>query len=305
VAPPTDYRELAKSGVLVQEAGDLGTLRVTGGDAKSWLNGLVTCNLAPLSPGEGTYGFAVAKTGKVLSPVYVVAADACIFVGAPASSLGWLRDHMNAHLIMEAAELADAPEFGWLLAHGPRAHELVPLLRGRGAEVAAVDSTGLGGIAATMPQSGLAAARDAVLEHAAGWAALAAPDAWEPLRIELGIPRFGVDFSTDNYPQEASLERIAVSFDKGCYLGQETVFMLQMRGHVKKKLVQLAIDGAADVEAAISSEEGADIGAVTSAVVRDGRTVALGYVKYKFASVGTVVAVAGSPARVIGDGPGG
>ncbi len=56
------------------------------------------------------------------------------------------------------------------------------------------------------------------------------------------MPRFGVDFDDQTLPQEASLERLAVSFNKGCYLGQETVFMLEKRGHAKKRLMRLAID---------------------------------------------------------------
>ena len=68
--------------------------------------------------------------------------------------------------------------------------------------------------------------------------------AWEALRIERAIPRFGVEFDATTYPQEAALEKRAVSFAKGCYLGQEVVCMLEMRGHVKRKLVPLSRVGA-------------------------------------------------------------
>ena len=66
---------------------------------------------------------------------------------------------------------------------------------------------------------------------------------WEALRLERNVPRFGVDFDDKMYPQEAALEKAAVSFDKGCYLGQEVVCMLEMRGHVKRKLVSLIVEG--------------------------------------------------------------
>ena len=68
-------------------------------------------------------------------------------------------------------------------------------------------------------------------------------EGWEALRLERGVPRFGPDFDDKTYPQEASLEKAAVSFDKGCYLGQEVVCMLEMRGHVKRKLVSIVLDG--------------------------------------------------------------
>jgi folate-binding protein YgfZ len=87
----------------------------------------------------------------------------------------------------------------------------------------------------------------ALLAHAGERGVLATPEVFEAIRIEEGIARFGVDFDEQNYPQDASIEKLAVSFQKGCYLGQETVFMLEVRGHAKKRLVQLAIDGGRDV----------------------------------------------------------
>ena len=60
--------------------------------------------------------------------------------------------------------------------------------------------------------------------------------------IEHGLPRFGAEVDATLYPQEAALEKLAVSFSKGCYLGQEVVYMLQERGHVKRKLVPLDLE---------------------------------------------------------------
>jgi folate-binding protein YgfZ len=82
---------------------------------------------------------------------------------------------------------------------------------------------------------------------------------WERFRRERGVPSFGTDFGEATYPQEAGLERHAVSFSKGCYLGQEVVCMLEMRGQVKRKLVQLTFeDGEGD--AALSSTQASAIG---------------------------------------------
>ena len=66
-------------------------------------------------------------------------------------------------------------------------------------------------------------------------------EGWDVVRVRAAVPRFGVDFDETTYPQEAALETRAVSFQKGCYLGQEIVCMLEMRGHVKRKLVSLAV----------------------------------------------------------------
>src|SRR5690606_16690360 len=125
---------------------------------------------------------------------------------------------------------------------------------------------------------------------------------WKQLRIEQGIAQMGVDFGEDNYPQEAGLERDAVSFEKGCYLGQETVFMLEKRGHVKKRIVQLEVEGAGELapETPIADADGQTTGSVTSAVPRrsEGGAIALGWVKYKHARAGVTLDVGGHPARV-------
>jgi hypothetical protein len=127
---------------------------------------------------------------------------------------------------------------------------------------------------------------------------------WNTLRVECGVPRFGADFDEATYPQEAALEGRAVSFSKGCYLGQEVVCMLQMRGHVKRKLVPLVIDGegvplrGASVTA---NEGGPSVGDVTSASFSPtlGRVVALAMVKYAFAEPGRSLSVDARPARIV------
>ncbi|MBK9266863.1 MAG: hypothetical protein IPM54_44680 [Polyangiaceae bacterium] len=126
---------------------------------------------------------------------------------------------------------------------------------------------------------------------------------WDQLRVEIGLPRWGVDFNDDNYPQEASLEHLGVSFQKGCYLGQEAVFMLQMRGHVKKKIVRLEIDGVENVPAAteIALPDSKPVGTITSTASSPVKPsiLALGYVKWKQREAGTELLVAGRKAVVL------
>jgi folate-binding protein YgfZ len=115
------------------------------------------------------------------------------------------------------------------------------------------------------------------------------------------LPRFGVDFAAGNFPQEATLEHLAVSFNKGCYLGQEAVFMLEKRGHVNKRLVRLAFDGvvpAVAKDSEVRTLEGDVVGAVTSATRVGDRTMAIAMVRYKHTLSGTVLEVAGERAEV-------
>ncbi|AUX46020.1 aminomethyltransferase [Sorangium cellulosum] len=317
---PTDeldeQRRALREGALVQVVNELGTLVVTGSDRQTWLNGLVTCDLAPQQPlpasgkaappAGGAYGLNVVKTGKIFAEVWIVLAADRIYVGARRDRLAQLQESFERYLIMEDAELRDvSDEHAWIFAHGPRAADLVPAGRAAGAEAAIVDWTGLGGALFVAPRQAEGDAVAALLGAGgeAGPVLPATDAAWEVLRVENNVPRFGVDFDDQNFPQEASLEERAVSFSKGCYLGQETVFMLQMRGHAKKRLVQLAVEGEDDVPAGaeIALPDGAAVGEVTSRVRDPGgqRVIALGYVKYKHAATGAELRVAGRPAAIV------
>ncbi|WP_437965259.1 glycine cleavage T C-terminal barrel domain-containing protein [Sorangium sp. So ce260] len=311
-----EQRRALREGALVQAMPELGTLIVTGSDRQTWLNGLVTCDLAPQKPlpagakvpppAGGAYGLNVVKTGKIFAEVWIVIAEDRIYVGALRDRIEALRESFERYLIMEDAELADASgEHAWVFVHGPRAADLAAAGRAAGAEAAIVDWSGLGGALLVAPRQAEGAVLAALRLPAAGAAGPVLPTtaaAWEVLRVENNVPRFGVDFDDQNFPQEASLEERAVSFSKGCYLGQETVFMLQMRGHAKKRLVQLAVEGEDDVPAGaeIALPDGAAVGAVTSQV-KDPRgqgVLALGYVKYKHAVQGTALRVAGRAAEI-------
>jgi hypothetical protein len=106
-------------------------------------------------------------------------------------------------------------------------------------------------------------------------------DAYERWRIETGVPRLGVDVNEKTIPQEAFLERSAVSFTKGCFLGQELVCRIDTRGHVNKYLRRLEVVGADRPEVGAEIRFGDEVvGAVTSVTPADGGpVVALGYVR--------------------------
>jgi folate-binding protein YgfZ len=108
------------------------------------------------------------------------------------------------------------------------------------------------------------------------------PDQYEAFRIEQGVPRLGVDIDDTTIPQEAFLERDAVSFTKGCFLGQELVARIDTRGHVNRHLRRLRVDGAAVPARGATVVAGdKDVGAVTSAAAVPGedRVVALAMIR--------------------------
>ena len=129
----------------------------------------------------------------------------------------------------------------------------------------------------------------------------------ETLRIEAGIARYSVDMDETNVVTETNLDD-AVSFTKGCYIGQEIIARIKYRGHVAKKLTGIILEGALALErgARILADEEKEIGRVTSSTFSPtlARTIALGYVKYDYLAPGTKVKIISSeqeyPATVAG-----
>jgi folate-binding protein YgfZ len=136
--------------------------------------------------------------------------------------------------------------------------------------------------------------------ESAGAAALDA-DAAETLRVEAGVPLFHRDMDEETIPLEAGIESRAISFTKGCYVGQEVIIRVLHRGHgrVAKRLVSLAVDGGAVPERSAIIEAGdKTVGHVTSAVFspRQNQPVALGYVQRDVAEPDTIVRISSSSA---------
>jgi len=269
---------------------------VTGADGQSWLNGLLTNDVAKLPLGAASYGLAVSQKGRILVDLLVLREEERVLLVIPAASSAELRAHFAKYLIMEDAEVHDTA-LAVLMAHGPRSAELLERAKARGAHGALLDSTGLGGAVilagADLDFSSDVEALGGVVGDLAGW---------EALRLGRGIPAFGPDFDASTYPQEAGLEKRAVSFDKGCYLGQEVVCMLEMRGHVKRKLVPVLLEAGATaaVGDSVVDGTGAEVGKLTSVVQHPAwnQAVGLAMVKLAQASADTALRVGGAPARV-------
>jgi folate-binding protein YgfZ len=115
-------------------------------------------------------------------------------------------------------------------------------------------------------------------------------EALEILRIEAGVPRYGADMDETNIVTEAAQDD-AVSYTKGCYVGQEIIARIKYRGHVARKLSGVTFDQAAKVAvgATANSEDDKEVGRVTSVTYSPhlGRTIALAYLKYDYLAAGT------------------
>ncbi len=292
----------AAASALVVASPDHGMLVVTGADRLTWLNGLVTCELANRKPGDAVYGLAVTQKGRILADVVVVVGDEEVTLVVPATQLEELRASCEKYLIMENAEIvAGAGRVSFV--HGPGATSVLAAARAAGGTGGTLDRTGLGGVV-VVARADVADAVDVAMEAAVRNAGGLRGDgqAWGALRVARAVPEFGADFTAATYPQEVGLEKSAVSFSKGCYLGQEVICMLEMRGHVKRRLVQMRIEGDAPARGAVVADAaGTTVGEVTSVSMAPGGggVLALAMVKRPVAEVGGELRVGTTTAKVL------
>ncbi|GMV12291.1 MAG: folate-binding protein YgfZ [Myxococcales bacterium] len=236
--------EAARTGALVVDEAERGTLAVTGRDRLTWLNGIVTCDVSKVAPGRGALGLILSKAGKVMSDLHIVADAERVYLSVAPGKHGELLEYFDRMLVMEDAEISDrTATHTWLGLHGPRAGEAAEVAAARTAGAAgSIDWTGLGGAALVVERGRRGDALEAM--HARGLPlVLGTAEDWQLLRLERGVARYGVDYGLDDNPHEAALDQRAVAWNKGCYLGQEVVCMQGMRGKVKRRLVSLTLGG--------------------------------------------------------------
>lgn len=250
---------------LASVAVDRATLVIEGSDRLVWLNGLVTCDLKKLAPGVGAYGLVVAKNGRIQADIAVVQTDDRLLLSVPESRVEKLLAMFDTYLVMEDAEVSASTDLAWIRVVGPGAGELAAAFP----RAASLDWIGHGGAAIVVPVAAVAATLEDLRSR--GFA-VADEATWALWCARLGVPRFGVDFDESTYPQEASLEKRAVSFNKGCYLGQEVVHTLEVRGRSARRLLPVRVethdDGAAAALAGAElSADGTAAGKITSVVL--------------------------------------
>jgi folate-binding protein YgfZ len=250
-----------------------GLVVVDGPDATSFLQSLVSQDLDPIADGESAHSLLLGPQGKLDVDFRITRVGDEWWLDTDADFGPRLAASLTRFRIRVRAEIDDRTGGSALLsvvgAVAP-AVEGVRALPARWGDAAGIDLVG--------DAAAVAAARDAVDDSVARWTA----EQLEAFRIEQGVPRLGVDVDEKTIPQEAFLEVDAVSFTKGCFLGQELVTRIDTRGHVNKYLRRLAVDGEVVPRRGASIEaDGKAVGTVTSSasVPDDGRIVALGMVR--------------------------
>jgi folate-binding protein YgfZ len=301
---------------------DRGRLVVSGADRASYLQGLVTNDVAILGAGEGCYAAYLTPQGRMIADLFVYELGDVMLLTVPRRQKDSVLAKLDQFIFGEDVQLGDATESFFVIAIvGPDAPGIVggivgctvseiealpehgnrrAAFGGGAAIVTRVTDTGVAGydVYVEQPHAGaLQRTLDAAGVPAAG------PETAEAIRIEAGVPKFDRDMDEQTIPLEAGIEPRAISLTKGCYVGQEVIIRVLHRGHgrVARKLVGLVLDDAVlpapGEEVTVGSRE---IGRVTSSAMSPAlrRPVAIAYLHRDFLAPGTAVSVSGHTAVV-------
>ena len=277
-------------------------VRAAGDDADSWLNGQVTADVRTLAAGSAVYALAASVKGRVLSDIWAVRARAGLALVLPASCAEQALLSFDKHIIMEDVELTRDDQVVVVTVQGPQSEALVASLGEELERIPVARFAPRPGFDVWVPREQLNTRLSELSRAADALGGGVLDDAgWADAHVLLAVPRAGVDFAGDAYPQEIGLKARAVSFSKGCYLGQEVIYMLENRGQLARRLVQLeGLPAGAQRGDTLLDAEGKRVGEITS-VARDenvGATLGLGFVKRASAELGSTVQLGESAVRV-------
>ncbi|MGH7848602.1 MAG: YgfZ/GcvT domain-containing protein [Candidatus Binatia bacterium] len=288
-------------------------LKFSGSDRVSFLNGMVSNDVKPLAPGQGLHAAFLDIQGKILADARIFCMQEALLVDVPELCKERIIQHLERHLVADEVTIQDlAADFLMVSLQGPQAG---PLMR-EATSIATLPRSELEHLEAAIAEQPLLLIRvthicqegyDLILPRSEATGMIrriqeignkfslswAGTEAQEMLRIEAGIPRYGVDMTEDNLLLETGLNH-AVNFHKGCYLGQEIVERIHSRGHVNKRLVGLILETKKPANRGEKVyREDREIGRVTSSAFspRKRSALALGYVQHDFSNPGTTVTV--------------
>jgi aminomethyltransferase len=273
-----------------------------GRDRARLLHNLTSNEVKKMTPGQGCYAFLLNPQGRIQADLTLLCHAEHFLIDTEPELREKVPQLIRKYIIADQVELEDVSEAtGAVAVEGPGAAEILRRIGASAPEtayaheawddatVAAVSVTGQPGFRIYSD----AAWKQAIAERIAAAGAVAASEEdVRTVRIENGRPRYGEDIRETTLPQETQ-QMHAVSFTKGCYLGQEIVERIRAQGHVNKKLVRLRGGGPLAAGTKLTAN-GAEAGEITSAA----GAAALAYVRTNFAEAGTELDAGGVAARV-------
>lgn len=306
---PNAYEALWQRAAYIDLTGR-GKLRAVGEDSARLLHAMCTNNIQELMPGSGCYAFFLSSQGRILADANIFCMPDYLLLDTEAGTKQHIQDHLEKYIIADDVTLADfTPTTSTINIEGAQAEQIMAEMGGPAThvpwafaewghkQVAHTNYTGAPGYSIFVPDT---ETEGFVKELKKFGLSEADHSTVEVVRIENGHPRFGVDFSDANIPQETPLMD-AVHFSKGCYLGQEIVERVRSRGHVNRTLTPIQLESS-DVpeKGAKVQDNGKDVGEITSAAYspRGGRTVGLAMLRVD-AQGSSALTVNGAPVTVV------
>jgi aminomethyltransferase len=281
--PAREHLAAARAGIGIFVRDELAFVLVAGRDAGRLLQNVVTSDIDALAIGEGQYALALTPKGKPLADAWIVReGDDSYVCACEAAVQDDLIAGLKRYRLASRADITSVTGARTLLER--------PLA----APAAGWHAGPLGALLL----AGLDDARAAWDAALADGAVAISADVRETLRVEQGVPRFGIDFDDSNLPAEAGVVERAISFTKGCYIGQEPIVRLAHRGHANRELRRLRLDEAVELPATLLDGE-REVGRLTSAAsLPEGGAAALGYVRRAVEDGAPLVALGARGERV-------
>lgn len=292
-APAREYRAVRTAAGLLDRTA-MGRILLRGEDRAPWLQGLVSNDVRLLAAGrDRLQACLLDATGHVQADLTLVRLPDALLVEMELPWVEHVSRLLDDYLIAEDVTMEDvSASIVCFSVQGPRADEFRTVIASPLAIVEA-DHTGESGfdlyVAAGQAAGTWCALREAGAEPAGA-------DVAEVLRVEAGIPRYGIDLDASVLPLEAGLLETHISTEKGCYVGQEIVARILSHGRTNRALTGLLLGGAAAQKGDSVLFEGREVGRLTSVVDAmglDGR-IALGFVRHEAREPGTQVTVVGA-----------
>jgi len=218
---------------------DRGVVKVTGSDARNFLNGLVTTDVALLRPGLGRFGALLTPQGKITVDFLITEAPSGhgggFLIDCPRVLAQALADKLGFYKLRAKVEVQNLSDSLGVLAVWDGEPAIKPDLAFTDPRHAAL------GFRILVPQELAQKAADLI------GAEMADGSAYEAHRVASGVPRGGLDFIyVDAFPHETNMDRLhGVDFEKGCYVGQEVVSRMQHRGTARTRTIRILLDGPA------------------------------------------------------------